>query len=77
MLVRYYESASVFCVIQGLASKLTKINGPEACPRRQVDHPLRFLDRRQVQFPLQHPETHLVHHVQAIVFRFIIREQVS
>ena len=76
MLVGYNESAIPILCRSDPANKLTKINGPETCPGRQVDHPLRPLDRRQVEFSVQQREKHLVQHIQAVAFRFIVGEQV-
>ena len=63
MLVRYKESASEILHQPTLANKLTKIDGPNTCPSREVDHSPRILDRSQVEFPVQQHEKQLMRHV--------------
>ena len=60
VLVRYNESQRPYPASAEPTKQLTKINGPDTCPRREVDQSLRILDRGQEEFPVQYHETQFV-----------------
>ena len=75
MFIRCDKSVFIFDIGKP-AIKHTKIDGPDTCPSRQVNHSLRVLDWRQVEFPMHQHQGKFVQHVHAVIFWFIVGEQV-